>query len=113
MTNYAVGHLAEKYAREYIQKKGYKIIDANWKNRFGEIDIIAKQKKCIYFIEVKYRKNTSQGSGIDYITATKLKQMRFAAEMWANNNKWRGEYVIGAIELSGANFGITNFLPAL
>lgn len=109
-SNYFVGHKAEQHAAEYLSKLGYEIKDLNWKNRFCEIDIIAQKNKVIFFIEVKYRKNSSQGSGLDYITAQKLRQMQFAAEVWISQNKRQGEYQLGAIEITSKYFTVTNFL---
>ena len=54
---YQHGYLAEFIARLYLRLKGYKIIHKNYKIPVGEIDIIAKKKNCLIFIEVKYRKN--------------------------------------------------------
>lgn len=68
MTNYSVGHTAEEYVDKFLQKQGYKIIELNWKTKYCEIDIIAQNKKIIYFIEVRYRQSDSQGSGLEYIT---------------------------------------------
>lgn len=113
MTNYATGHLAEKYACLYLQKHGYKIIATNWKNRYCEIDIIASKRRSVSFIEVKYRQTTNQGTGFDYIIPTKLKRMRFAAEMWVSQNDWNKDYALGAIELNGSDFDVTNFLPII
>ena len=45
----------EKKAVEYLRLKGYKIITRNFRNRFGEIDLIARDKDCTAFIEVKAR----------------------------------------------------------
>lgn len=113
MTNYAVGHLAEEYAAKYLKNLRYDIIDINWKTRLCEIDIIARRKKRVYFIEVKYRKTNDQGSGLDYITRKKLDQMRFAARMWISENDWDMDYCLGAIEVSGQDFKVTNFLSDL
>jgi len=82
MTNYAVGHLAEEHAARYLEKHGYQILNLNWRTRYYEIDIVARRKKTIYFIEVKYRKTTNQGSSLDYITPKKLDQMAFAVRVW-------------------------------
>lgn len=112
-TNYSVGHEAEEHAAEYIRKLGYKIRALNWKNRYCEIDIVAEKTKTVYFIEVKYRKTVYQGHGLDYITPKKLHQMQFAAEMWVQENSWPGEYELGAIELTGNHFTVTNFLPGI
>lgn len=113
MTNYSVGHLAEKYAAKYIQNQGFKILATNWKNRVCEIDIIAQKDSTIHFIEVKYCQNDRQGSGLEYITPKKLKQMAFAAELWVQENNWPNEYCLGAIGLSGRDYLVIGFLPAL
>lgn len=111
--NYSKGHEAEKHAAEYLKRLKYKILALNWKTTTCEIDIIAKHKRIIYFVEVKYRTTLNQGSGIDYITAKKLDQMRYAAEVWIQENKWRGDYELSAIEISGPDFLITNFIKAI
>lgn len=109
-TNYSLGHEAERRAAEYLKNMSFELCDINWKNRVCEIDIIAKKNKTIFFVEVKYRTNALQGRGLEYITPKKLQQMRFAAEMWVQANKWKGEYQLAAIELCGEDFEVTNFL---
>ena len=101
MTNYATGHDAEKQAAEHLKSKGFKILELNWRNRWCEIDIVAQKDKVIYFVEVKYRKNTQYGSGLEYITKRKLQQMQFAAELWVSNKNWRGDYQLSAIAIDG------------
>lgn len=113
MTNYAVGHKAEKYAAKYLEKLGYKIIAANFKTRQYEIDIVAEYQKRLHFVEVKYRQTTDQGSGFDYITTGKLKQMRYAAEMWTTEHNWQQDYTLSAIELTGKDYRVTDYLPFL
>lgn len=49
------GRLYEQKAGEYLQKKGYQILEYNFRSRYGEIDIIAKQEDTLVFCEVKYR----------------------------------------------------------
>ncbi len=112
-TNYVSGHTAEKQAAEHLKRLGFKIKELNWKTRFCEIDIVAQQAKTIHFMEVKYRLNDKQGSGLDYITPYKLKQMRFAADMWVQDSNWLGDYCLGAIEVSGPEFRVTNFIANL
>ncbi len=111
MTNYAHGHKAEKIAAKYLQKQGYKILELNWRRPRAEIDIVARKKhEPVTFIEVKYREAIEQGGGLDYITARKLDQMRFAAELWVSENRYVGEYALGAIELTGKEYSVTNFI---
>lgn len=103
MTNYATGHDAEKRAADYLKQHGYKVIELNWKTKYCEIDIVAQKDKTIYFTEVKYRKSTRYGSGLDYITPKKLQQMGFAAEMWVSNHDWQGDYQLAALAIDAAH----------
>ena len=63
-----IGNQAEVAVCEYLQAQGYKIMARNWKTKYCEIDIVAAQKKVIWFVEVKYRQTDSHGSGLEYIT---------------------------------------------
>lgn len=101
---------AEKRAAEYLKAQGFKIKALNWKTPSCEIDIVAEKSepgklwrkaRSIYFVEVKYRRTTSQGIGLDYITPTKLKQMQKAAETWVTHHNWQGEYQLAAVSIDG------------
>lgn len=103
-SNYQTGHEAEKRAAVYLTNHGYKILRLNWKTRMCEIDIIAVKDTRLYFVEVKSRKTTTWGTGLDYITAKKLKQMRFAAASWVHLNGWRGDYQLAGLGVEGSRF---------
>ena len=113
MTTFDVGRQAEAAAASFLERKGCTVIGQNWRTRWCEIDVIASRDDCVYFCEVKYRSTTRQGAGLDYITPKKLRQMRFAAEMWVHQNSWRGEYSLCAIEVSGPGFRVTNVVKDL
>lgn len=100
------GKAAEDETSKYLKRKSFKIIDRNWKTRWCEVDIVALKDKVIHFVEVKYRQSDNQGSGFDYITSNKLRQMDLAARSWVEINGWEGEYVLSAAEVSGENFDI-------
>ena len=110
MTNYTTGHEAEQVAAVYLEAQGFNIKDINWKTRYCEIDIIAEKDKTIYFVEVKSRKNSSQGYGLDYVTPKKLQQMRFAAEMWVSQQHWNGPYQLSALGIDSGRF---NFVECI
>lgn len=105
----SLGSQAESVAACFLQQKGYDIRAMNWRTRYCEIDIVAERNKCICFVEVKYRKQSVQGTGFDYITKSKLKRMRFAAELWVSENQWSGDYGLAAVEVSGSDFIVTGF----
>jgi putative endonuclease len=100
------GQAGEEAVANYLQANGFEILDQNWKNRWGEIDIVAKKDGVVHFVEVKYRQSSAQGSGFDYITPAKLRQMGFAASMWTQHNRWNGDYVLSAAQVSGADYEV-------
>jgi putative endonuclease len=109
-----IGQKAEQAAAEYVSQLGYNVIDRNWKlHKLCEIDIVAQKAHTVYFVEVKYRMSNNAGAGLEYITAGKLKRMRYAATQWAQQHSWRGGYELSAIEVSGFDFTVTNFIPMI
>lgn len=70
-----IGKSAEKAACVYLKKNGYKLLKTNYRSKFGEIDIIAKDKDVLCFIEVKYRKNTDFGFPEDFVHNKKQKKI--------------------------------------
>jgi putative endonuclease len=61
MNKREVGTAYEKKAGEFLEKQGLRILCRNFRNRYGEIDIVAKDGEVTVFVEVKYRKDTSKG----------------------------------------------------
>jgi putative endonuclease len=104
------GRKAEMAARVYLEMRGYKIIEQNWRRPRCEIDIVAEKDGVKHFVEVKYRRGNQQGGGLEAITATKLHQMRRAADTYIEESKWRGEYMLSAIEIGGDSFAVLGFI---
>ena len=67
----SLGNEGEEFAANFLAEKGYKIIERNFRAYCGEIDIIAKYKNEIIFVEVKTRRNMKYGEAIDSITPLK------------------------------------------
>lgn len=85
----AIGKLGEDLACSYLRKRGYKILDRNFRTIFGEIDIVAKSKGSLTFIEVKTRATDSFGP--PYLAITKLKESHIikSALFYLNARKLR------------------------
>ncbi|OFS16373.1 YraN family protein [Corynebacterium sp. HMSC27B11] len=78
-----VGRQGENLAGEYLVSQGWRIVERNWHCRFAELDIIALDPAGeMVFVEVKYRKDTAHGTGVEAVTQTKLRRMRLAAGKW-------------------------------
>ena len=63
-----VGKAGEDFVAQYLKSKGYIIIKRNWRDsRFGELDIVAENRECIAFVEVKTRQKNSLVSGAEAV----------------------------------------------
>ena len=74
-----LGRLYEQKAGEYLKRLGYQILEFNFRCRYSEIDIIAKDKDCIVFCEVKYRNQKDSNIVFESITPAKQKRISHAA----------------------------------
>ena len=82
MNKRAVGAEYEEMAADYLKKQGFRIIERNFSCRTGEIDIIAEEKGCICFVEVKYRMRKGQGSALEAVTPLKMRKISRTAAYW-------------------------------
>ena len=73
------GKNSEDLAAWYLKKNGYKILEQNYRTRLGEIDIIAKDKKTIVFVEVKSRRSIRYGSPKWSVTHQKQRKISMVA----------------------------------
>lgn len=76
------GAVYEKKAQEYLTEKGYQILECNFRNRSGEIDIIAKDGEYLCFIEVKYRTSNTFGNPLEAVDFRKQNQIRRTAQYY-------------------------------
>lgn len=68
-----IGFEHEKIVGEYLEKRGYEILEYNFYSRHGEIDIVAKHDGYLVFVEVKYRENDRKGHPLEAISVSKQK----------------------------------------
>lgn len=112
-TSVIIGGRAEQVAADYLASLGYEILARNWRKRECEIDIVASKAEAVSFVEVKHRSTNIAGSGLEYIGPQKLRQMEYAAQRWVAENRWDGEYMLAAIEISGASYDVTAFIDCI
>ncbi len=72
--NKLLGKAGERKACAYLKKQGYKILERNFKNPFGEVDIIAEKDGDVVFVEVKTRLSDSYGQPSEAVTRARIKK---------------------------------------
>lgn len=77
----------ETLAVWYLEKNGYKILEQNYRNRMGEIDIIAREKKTLVFVEVKSRRSIRYGSPKWAVTPKKQRKISMVALYYLKTTK--------------------------
>lgn len=77
-----IGNIGEDLAVKALKKQKYKIIERNFNARIGEIDIIAKDKDYLCFVEVRMRKNEYHGSGKETVNIYKQRKIIKAAQVY-------------------------------
>ena len=81
------GGAGESAAARYLIARGYEIEAANYRSRYGEIDIIAKNREFVVFVEVKTRKSGAFARPMESVTRSKLEKIRQTALIWLAANK--------------------------
>lgn len=76
------GDWGEALAAEYLEARGCRIVEKEWRCRFGEIDLIAEKDGMLIFVEVKLRTNLQYGMPREYVTAKKQEKLRAAALLY-------------------------------
>lgn len=78
MNKRKTGSVAELRAETYLSEKGVQIVDKNFRNRHGEIDLIGYHNGYLVFFEVKYRRNRGKGvpeAAVDYYKQKQICQV--------------------------------------
>lgn len=81
-----LGAWGEALAAEYLRRKHYKILACGYRSRFGEIDLIVKNRKFLVFVEVKLRKSDAYAKASDYVDRRKQDKLRLTASLYLSEN---------------------------
>lgn len=77
-----LGRWGETKAANYLRLRGYGIVERNYRCRMGEIDLIARKRGFIVFVEVKLRKDAAFAQAREFVTVAKRRRVMTAAELW-------------------------------
>lgn len=78
----AVGGYGERMAARYLQDQGMLVLERNWRCRWGEIDLVARDGDVLVVCEVKTRRGTAFGTPVEAVTRVKLARLRRLAAAW-------------------------------
>jgi putative endonuclease len=83
-----LGNQGEQLANQFLRKRGYIILAQNYRCPLGEIDIIAKDKRTLVFIEVKSRQSLQYGQPSEAVTYRKQQQISKVAQYYITANNF-------------------------
>jgi len=106
MKRQATGNLGEKLAAEFLKKKGYHVLQTNYRCPEGEVDIVARWQDCLVFVEVRTKRSREFGSPEESITPVKMAKLRRVAAHYQQTHSdlsasWRIDVM--AIEMDMQN----------
>lgn len=84
--NNTLGAWGEAVAAQYLRKKRYTLLAAGFRSRFGEIDLIARNRNYLVFVEVKLRKNDEFARAMEYVDWKKQERIKTTASVYLAQN---------------------------
>jgi len=97
MKNLETGKKGEEEAKEYLKRKGYKVLKKNYKNKYGEIDIIVQKSDELVFVEVRSKTESDFGTPEETVKEKKKKKLKQNALAYTTFNNYEGFYRIDLI----------------
>lgn len=76
------GRHGEAAAAAHLTRLGYRVVDANWRTRFGELDLIAWHGATLVFVEVRTRTTRALGTGAESVGPAKQRKLRHMSEQY-------------------------------
>jgi len=87
MNRASTGRLGESEAAGFLEKKGYRVLERNYRCRFGEIDIVARDGAAIVFVEVKTRASDRFGTPGESVDSRKQLKITRTAQYYIESNR--------------------------
>lgn len=95
-----LGTEAESKAADYLTALGYELLERNYRRKFGEIDIIARNGDTVVFVEVRLRRNESYGGAAETVGRLKQRRIAKAAAAYAQARDYDGPMRFDVIALN-------------
>ena len=110
--NNLLGAWGEALAADYLRRKRYQLVAAGYHSRFGEIDLIVKDRKYLVFVEVKLRKNADFAQAMEYVDRRKQDKIRMTASIYLSQNPTTLQPRFDVIEIYAPQ-GMTTLKPEI
>lgn len=107
-----LGPWGESLAADYLRECGYTIVAANYRTRYGEIDLIAQKEDRIIFVEVKLRASSKFAEAREFVDSAKQRRLRSAALLWLSEQELDCQPRFDVIEIY-APYGLQTQTPEL
>ena len=107
LTSKLSGAWGEAIAANYLQKKRYKLVACGYRCRFGEIDLIVKNRKFLVFVEVKLRKTADFAAAREFVDGNKQDRLRATASMYLSQNPTKLQPRFDVIEIYAPEGALT------
>jgi Holliday junction resolvase-like predicted endonuclease len=101
-------------ARLYLEMRGYRTLELNFRRPRAEVDIITKKDTTIFFVDVIYHRfDTDLAADASAISSDRLRQLKRGALSWTEETKWTGKYQFSSVEIAGDSFTVMGFIDSL
>lgn len=103
------GKLAEEWGAEWLKKKGYRLLERNYRYSHSEIDLIMTYQGLLIFVEVKFRSGTGFGYAEEFVDSTKRKLILKAAENYIYQIDWKKDIRFDILSVYKDRHGNVNY----
>lgn len=94
-----LGQLGEALAAAELQRRGYTIVDRNWRCTYGELDLVTRDGDTLAVIEVRTRRGHAYGTPEESLTAAKQTRLAAAARTYVQTVGWDGPWRIDVVAI--------------
>ena len=111
----STGLQGEEIACRYLAKKGYQIVDRNWRSGHYEIDIIARDGDTMVFCEVKTARSRRFGTSVGWVTPRKVRRIALTAMDYIAANRIAGcgfRFDVIGLDIGDGGFSVTHIVNA-
>ena len=105
--NVRIGRLGEQAAQRYLEERGYRVLDRNWRSpvsdQQGELDLVLRDRRELVVCEVKTRTGAALAHPAEAVTPEKAVRLRRLAVLWLRTHPWARAPVVASMSPPSAS----------